>query len=150
MWKTGKSKEGGDEKNIRYSRILYMLVIAFVISWMSGVYFYLKDRFDIPHIKDVAVSDNGTNYTIGEFYSFDEWRTNPPYLTSTDYTILEKYNIGDIVMIRYFFIEGVIMDRSIPTGDNYSVLYKDKNYALHKITLPRKMLMIQKSRVSAY
>lgn len=148
MWNYTVEKEYSDQKNIKYSRILYALVITFVITWMGGVYLYLKDRFDPPHLHDVPVIERG-DYAFGEFYTKEYWDSNPPPVKPSDYTILEKYNIGDIVTIRYFFIEGVVMDKSIPTGDNYSVLYRDKNHTLQKIILPRRMLMIRKESASS-
>ena len=145
MWKINKSIKNEEETNLKCYRILHFLFIVFIACWMIGVYFYIKEKYEVPHATDVTL-------TSDSFY-FSTNHLNPNNTTPVqipDYVVLEKYNIGDIVTIRYFLIEGVVVNRSIPSGENYSILYKDINHTLHKITLPKKMLMIKKSPVSFY
>ena len=55
----------------------------------------------------------------------------------------DEYRFGDVVVIKYFYVEAVVMDRDrvLPLGDSYTILYKDRNHVLQKITLPKTMLM---------
>lgn len=51
----------------------------------------------------------------------------------------DKYEIGDFVVINYFYVEGIIIEKL--SGDVYKILYKDHNHTLQKIELHKQFLL---------
>jgi hypothetical protein len=57
----------------------------------------------------------------------------------------ESYNIKDFVIVNYFYVEGIIVSKS---GNIYTVMYKDHNHVLQKVTLSREFLLAPTSHNS--
>jgi hypothetical protein len=127
------SKETPNEENIRNNNFWYIvLLITFILVWISGAYVYFHPKTNNP---PVVVLD-----VMGGIDLTNSLRMSP---TNTSivrpmYEIREKYERGEIVIIKYFYLKAVVLDE--PTNDFYEVLYKNHG-TLQKITLPRHLLM---------
>lgn len=69
----------------------------------------------------------------------------PPQFVSTNsagaapiYEQKGSYDVKDLVIVNYFFVEGIVVDKQ---GNNYTVMYKDHNRVLQKITVPKEFLL---------
>lgn len=49
------------------------------------------------------------------------------------------YETGDVVVVKFFNIKGVIIERL--SGKRYSVLYKNNDHSLNTVTLPAEFIM---------
>lgn len=50
----------------------------------------------------------------------------------------DSYNIKDFVIINYFYVEGIVVDKS---GNMYTVMYKDHNHVLQKVVVSKDLLI---------
>lgn len=54
-----------------------------------------------------------------------------------------NYEVGDYVIVSYFQIPGIVVGKE--TGDKYTVMYRDHNRTLQKISLPADFLIVPTS-----
>jgi hypothetical protein len=50
----------------------------------------------------------------------------------------DSYNIKDFVIVNYFYVEGIVVNKS---GNIYTIMYKDHNHVLQKVTLSKEFLL---------
>ena len=149
MWKLqDKDSKTLDEKKVKNIGVWHFILVAFIVIWMAGAYVFLEQKTrTIVANPPVVVLDS----TAGiDFSNFAQIGTNASriYLSKDneqrnrpDFEVKERYEIGEIIVVKYFYVEAVIVDKTLPIGNAYTILYKDHNHVLQKITLPREMLM---------
>jgi uncharacterized protein YpmB len=91
----------------------FIALVVFVVVWISGVFIY--------NSKDKRPSVNSTNEIA------------KPMLEQKD-----SYKKMDFVIINYFFVTGLVVDRQ---GNNYTIIYKDRNRVLQKVIVPKELLL---------
>lgn len=149
MWKFQrkvKELETPDEKKVRSIGVWHFVLMAFIVLWMVGAYIYLDKKSDVTvGSPPVIVLDSSGGVTLTNFFTAGTNSQMLPALptvgTKPSYEVKAKYSFGDVVVVKYFYVTGVIIDKSLPVGDSYTVLYKDHNHVLQKVVLPRTMLM---------
>lgn len=52
----------------------------------------------------------------------------------------EKFVVGDVVIIKFFEIQGIVIKVDAPWESTVSVMYKDENRELHVLSLDRKFI----------
>lgn len=139
---TGK-QETSDEKRVKNGNFWYVILIAFIVLWMFGAYYYLHTKNQLNTNPPVVVLDSTSGIDIGGFF-----RTNPissklsltnSSLVQPMYGVRSHYDVGDIIIVKYFYVEAVVLGKN--AGDSYVVLYKDHNHTLQRVSLPRIMLL---------
>jgi len=146
MWKFVQkihAPKSVDEKQVRSFEIWYLVLVAFIVVWIMGAYVYLDKKTDVTiGNPPVVVLDavNGVNLT--NFFQVNSNQTqlypkNP--LPHPMFTIREQYEVGEIIVVKYFYVEAVVVEKQ--ANDFYVVMYKDHNHVLQKLALPRAMLM---------
>lgn len=153
MWNRIKNtfKLQDDESKIKSMNILHIVLVIFIVSWILGGAYYLASSDAILILDPVPklIGDKDSSNDINDFISLPHnlLSNSAPINISTNevskpkFKIKDSYKFGDIVVIRFFYTVGVIIDKSIPTGDSYVVLYRDENNVLEKINLPKDMLL---------
>lgn len=149
MWKPkDKKPTTPDEKKVRSFGIWQFLLVTFIVLWMVGAYVFLeqKTRSNSTTIP-VVVLDNVNGVDFSNFTKIGS-NTSTIYFTKKnelnnrpDFECKDNYSMGDIVVVKYFYVEAVVIDKSLPSGNAYTILYKDHNHVLQKIILPKEMLM---------
>lgn len=138
--------ETPDEKKIRSINFWHFILILFIILWMGGAYIYLNKKVDvINHPPLVLIGDAASGIDMTNFFKanptntqlFSTNGTNRPLFYSKD-----EYQFGDIVVVKFFYVEAIVIEKSGPTSDDYDILYKDHDHVLQRISLPAKMLMV--------
>lgn len=134
---------------------------AIVIIWAAGIIMYMDKRTSPSnHPLPIIMIDADTGKIIDPAYTnlFPDnvigtmpKNVNMSEIKDSDNAtkpLFEKkdsYNIKDFVIINYFYVEGLIIDKS---GDNYTVLYKDHNHVLQKIIISKEFLLVPTSKNS--
>lgn len=125
------------------NRWLIALVI-FIVIWTLGVFIYLyqKPSPPIPPVPFIAIDySNGkiTNSAHTNLFpkSFGGQSKTNEYVSPL-FEQRSSYEKMDFVIINYFFIAGLVVDRQ---GDNYTVMYKDYNKVLQRIIVPVELLL---------
>ena len=145
MWNLNRKsiQETPDEKKVRSSNFWYILLVAFIVLWMTGAYIYLDKKTDVTiGNPPVIVLDAVNGIDMTNFF-----RANPSqtqlYPTNNIprpmFEVRENYNLGDVVVVKYFYVEAVVLEKQ--AGDSYVIMYKDHNHTLQKIAIPRTLLM---------
>ncbi len=137
-----------DEKKVRTFGIWHFILVAFIIIWMVGAYTFLKEKVDVTYdASPIIVLDSGGNINLLTNLFEPQLKTNAVKsqtetnaMTMPSVVVKPEYHYGDIVIIKYFYVEGVVLGKSA-VGDDYTVVYKDHNHVLQKISLPRTMLL---------
>lgn len=139
------SVESKEVKNL--NRWLIALVI-FVTIWSLGIFVYVGQKVEVPATEEsisALVVGGYTGKIVSTSYTnlFALTQTNKNGTVSTNeiahYEHRDVYKKLDFVIIDHFFIEGIVVDKS---GDNYTVLYKDRNRSLQRIIVPKTLLLI--------
>jgi hypothetical protein len=137
--------ETPDEKRIRSMNLWYFALIGFVCVWVTGAYLYFSKKDSSP--KSSSAIDVSGDLSFSNFMTLTN---KSPLLVNTMaresslFTEKKTYSLGDIVVIRYFYVAGVVLEKH---GDYYDVVYKDHNHTLQKITLTKAMLLSPKDGV---
>lgn len=159
MWNLLRYKRREDtseEKKLRSINFWYVLLLSFIILWVAGAYVYLYKKTDdalltSPPIVLVEGLGGISPDEFTNFFTMNSSNMNSllPELSSKPplFEAKEVYEIGEIVVVRYFYVEAVIIDRSYPGGNSYTILYKDHDHALRTINLPKNLLMSPKNGV---
>lgn len=139
--------ETPDEKRIRNFNFWNAILIIFIVIWLAGAFVYLDKKTDIKNPNPpIVVLDSADGLVLSNMFSLGE-KTNQvfPDVTSK-FELREKYDVGDIIVVKFFYVEGVIMEKNT-TSDSYTIIYKDHNHVLQLITLPRQFLLYPKAGV---
>ncbi len=147
VWEKLKKKveEIPDEKKIRSISIWHFVLVAFIVLWMVGAYVYLDKKTQMSiAAPPVIVLDEAAGITLTNFFQINSTnrQLSPAARNPTKplFEIREKYFLGDVVVVKYFYVEAIVIGNSA-VGDDYVILYKDHNHTLQKISLPRALLM---------
>jgi hypothetical protein len=136
---TKKLAEMTDEKKVQSSNFWNFLLIAFIVLWMVGAYLYLDGKSDVAmDISPVVVLDSVTSLNLTNFFQASS--TNFPVGKSA-FINKEKYSYGELVIVKAFYVEALVIEVPPIGGTDYTLLYKDHNHVLQKIILPKTMLM---------
>ena len=135
-----------EEKTPKFFRLGPILLVVFIVVWMVGSNLYLNHQVSSVKPQPIVVLDSAGGINLFSNL-FRIGNTNFQFKTASKisvprYEIKDKYSYGDVVVIKYFYIEAVVLDKTQPSGDVYTVLYKNHNHDLQKIALPRTMLMM--------
>lgn len=132
-----------DGKKVERSTFWYVLLIISIILWMAGSYFYLDYKANvILSNPPVVILDATSGVNMTNFFRVNPSQTQLYPTNSAPrpmFEIRENYNIGDVVVVKYFYVEAVVLEKQ--TGDSYVIMYKDHNHTLQKIAIPRSLLM---------
>lgn len=140
-----------DEQKVRSINFWHFILISFIILWVAGAYIYLEKKTDVSLTRPpVILLDSGNALDMTNFFSVSATNTtlfqkqlggtNTPQLNDM-FQVREKYFFGDVIVVKYFYVEALILGKTSSTSDEYDILYKDHNHVLQKISLPREMLM---------
>lgn len=126
--------------------------IIFIAIWMLASTYYLVQKVDVISKKPIPVlvvdGSNGTFIDMEHSNVFTKVipKTNAIALSEKSSPMFEQkssYEINDLVIINYFFIEGIVVDKN---SDDYTIMYKDHNRRLDKITVSKSLLFIPNSK----
>jgi len=86
----------------------------------------------IPNINESNLAVVSTNITF-----------TPVKVTidRNDYTFQTEYIRGDVVLIKFFNIYGLVEDKSLFSKDYYRIIYRDNNHTINSIDLPVDFLL---------
>lgn len=128
------------------NRWLWILII-FMVVWSGALLYNIDKKSDQVSTRPVPVVM--MDYTTGKITNI--LYTNlflPPFVSGASkktadtpkpmYEQKESYQRMEFVIINYFFIEGLVLERE---GDYYKVMYKDHDRVLQTVTLPKEMLL---------
>lgn len=114
------------DKQVKQINTYICMLVLITILWAIVSFWYISEKqISIPKFIDTLTNPTNEVVTGG---------------TSTNISIKptdQSYNKHDIVIIKFFFIEGIIIEK---TKDLYVILYKDQHNVLQKITLPEDLL----------
>lgn len=119
--------------------------VCFIVAWSIALFFYIdkktQDRGPLPVIMvdpttGKISNPQYTNLFPKNFVLPSDGKTND--VVKPLYEQKDEYQKMDFVIINYFFIPGLIVDKS---GDSYTVMYRNYNRDLETITVPREMLL---------
>jgi len=138
MWKKDQSKEKfttEDERKVKNINVWSFFLLLFVVVWMAGSYIYLNRRADVS-IPPVIILDEAQKIGLTNSH----FPPKNPTAAKSSFEIRETYNVGDTVIVSYFYVEGIVVKKSA-LGDEYTIMYENHNHTLELITLPRTFLM---------
>lgn len=135
----------------RYNRLLIILIFLCILYPIITVTILNKTKDNLI-ILDVQENTNSlyfrTNFLVPSEFATS---TNLLFHTNGMYpTLFEKkksYKIGDLVVIDYFLIQGIVAEKN---DNHYVILYKDKNRQLQKISLGIDFLLGPASNVTFF
>ena len=141
MWSELQKKlntETPDEKKVRHFNYWYLLLIGFIVVWMVGSFIYLNPKtYDVTSNSPVTILDAAGGINLS---ALTQTETN--YTKATlQCVVRDHYVFGDIVIIKFFQIRAVVLDKAATSSDSYNIIYKDHVHTLQRITLPRAMLL---------
>lgn len=120
-----------------------MALVAFIVIWVAGLYFYIDTETHpkppIPVISIDPITGKITNAAQPKLLPNSTNTVAKPMFEQKD-----SYDKMDFVIINYFFISGLVVDRH---GNDYTIMYKDSNHVIQKIIVPKELLL---SPTSAY
>ena len=134
-----------DERKLRSVNFWYVLLLSFIIVWMCGAYLYLYTKTENSASPPIVLIEGGgvDLNSISNLFS-----VNAPPVSTNDlkgakplFVTKEDYSIGEVVIVKYFYVEAVVIDKSIPNGSAYTLLYKDHNHTLRTIKLSKTLIM---------
>ena len=150
-----------DKSEIKILNRWLIALAVIIILWAAGIIMYVDKRTSPSnHPLPIIMVDADTGKVIDPAYTnlfvhslASEVSKNanmsdisaPENATKPLFEQKEFYNIKDFVVVNYFYVEGIIVDRS---GDDYTVMYKDHNHVLQKLTLPKELLLAPTSKNS--
>lgn len=118
-----------------------LLLVVFIIVWALGMVFYVQKRTEAPPkpltplVAVDTISGKVTNSSYVNLFPKAIANGSPSKLA---YEQRETYQVMDFVIINYFFVEGLVVEKK---GDDYTVMYKDEKGTLQKIIVPRELLI---------
>lgn len=137
-----KEKDTVQLKNL--NRWLLALV-GFIIVWSVGIFFYIDKKPDptkppIPVIMIDPTTGKVTNVAHAKIVptTFVSLPKTTNEVSKPMYEQKDSYEKMDFVIINYFFIAGLVVEKQ---GDNYTVMYKDYNRVLQRVIVPKEFLL---------
>lgn len=119
--------------------------LVFIIVWSVAIFFYVnkktEEKSPIPVIMVDPTTGKITNVSYTNLFPANFVAPTP---TATNqvvkpmYEQKDSYEKMDFVIINYFFVSGLVVDKN---GDNYTVMYRDYNRVLQKIIVPKELLL---------
>ena len=115
-------------------------LVVFIIIWTIGVLLVIKKKDESAPYTPVVMVDSASGKITNSTYVnlFPKGIAAPVIPKNSAYQRKEVYQVMDYVIINYFFVEGLVVERN---GENYTVMYKDENQVLQKVIVPRELLM---------
>ena len=121
-----------------------LLLVVFIAIWSIGVVFYVQKRTEkpeSPNIPLVQVDLNSGKITNASHANIVPKPVAGVSPSKSVYRQKETYQLMDFVIINYFFVEGMVIEKD-KNGETYTVLYKNYEGTLQKITVPRDFLIV--------
>lgn len=130
------------------------IIVTLFICWSVGVLYYVKVKTeniiekDIPVIvidtqtgklKNIGYSNLFHPTVISNIFSTNTLNTSTP---SPMYIQKKTYDVLDFVIVNYFFVEGIVIERD---GNNYTIMYKNHEHTLVRTIIPGSMLLVPTS-----
>lgn len=151
----------GDKSELKIlNRWLVVLTVA-IILWAAGVIIYVDKRISpVNHPLPIIMVDVNTGKVVDPAYTnlFHDSVIGqlakevsiadikePSNATKPLFEHKDTYNVKDFVVVNYFYVEGIIVEKS---GNNYTVMYKDHNHVLQKLTISKEFLLSPTSQNS--
>lgn len=152
-----------EKSEIKILNRCLILITVIIILWAAGIIMYVDKKTDptiSSHPLSIIMIDTNTWKIVDPRYTnfFPETmigsiskNTNalsikrPTNIIKPMFENREVYNVKDFVIINYFYVEGIIIEKA---GDNYTVMYKDHNHVLQCITISKDFLLSPTSRNS--
>lgn len=140
-----KDNRGGDTAQLKTLNRWLIGCLIFIIIWSITIFFYVNKRTEVKSQVPIIMVDQTTgkitnlgytNLFPSSFVSSPQSPTNE--VVKPMYEQKDSYDKMDYVIINYFFIGGLVVDRN---GDNYTVMYRDYNRVLQTVTVPKQMLL---------
>lgn len=133
-------------------------LVGAIIVWTIGVLFYIDNKIEpkSPPINTIILVDKETGKIINPAYTnlfLPQFVKSSNTNKSTQNSINRKpafehkdtYSVEEFVIINYFYVEGIVVEKS---GDLYTVMYKDHNHTLQKVTVTKELLLSPTSYIS--
>lgn len=127
---------------------IWHLVLAILIfAWIGGSHFFLKKASPWGGPTNITQQTVNATNLAGMFSNTNQTVFSLMSLSNGNWVfkIKPKYDVGETVIVNYFYIKAVITERS--GSDSYVVVYKDNSRVLHTITLPRTLLLCPPSGI---
>jgi len=121
-------------------------LIIFIMIWTVSIFLYIDKKTEekppIPILMIDPSSGKITNMVYSNFFPTNLASQLQPSKTNEIvkplYEQKDTYDTMEFVIINYFFIGGMVVDKS---GNNYTIMYRDYNRVLQKVIVPREMLL---------
>lgn len=150
-----------DKTEIKTLNRWLIALAVIIILWAAGIIMYVEKRTSPSnHPLPIIMVDADTGRVIDPAYTnlFNNSVLNdisktvnmsdikaPSNATKPLFEQKDHYNIKDFVVINYFYVEGIVVNRS---GNEYTVMYKDHNHVLQKIDISVEFLLSPTSQNS--
>lgn len=150
-----------DKSEIKSLNKKLIALAIIIVIWAVSVIMYVdKKASSFNDSSPIVLVDVDTGKVIGPIYTntfntpiSEEVLKNvdmsgirtPNNETKLLFEKKESYNIKEFVVISYFYIGGIITDKN---GNDYTVMYKDHNHTLQKITITKDFLLSPTSQKS--
>lgn len=126
-----------EEHRLKTTNYWILGLFSFALVYSTIMFFVLSDKTS----KNTQLI-NRNQQTIALI-------TDPSQSGTNNIVVLPKmerkadYNIGDIVFIDYFYMRGVVIDKSTSFGnvEYYTIMYRDVNKTLQTIRLKKDFLL---------
>lgn len=144
-----------NQKELNKLNIIMGIIIVFIIVWGTWR-LYQTNLTDDTHSESeppVMIMDYLTgqftntsnfilpdlNFSITNQFQIPDsnFKTNVPSVKPY-FETKKSYKKMEYVIINYYYVPALVLESD---GDDYTVLYRDRNRVLQKITLPREMLL---------
>jgi hypothetical protein len=130
--------------------VLITILVAYTVFFVESTDIFKSRESSLPPQIVLVHSDTGTNILNNTNNTYlvpvlkketGDQLTTKDYLNDTQ-NLLDKFSVGDVVIIKYFQIPGVVIKtENVLSSQKISILYKDNLRALHVIDLDKKFLM---------
>ncbi len=133
-----------DNEQLKKLNQLLVLLVVFIVVWTIGMVAYVEIRTEppapvkLPVVTVDMASGKITNSAYANLFPRRLVGTSGKLVNPPVYEQKESYQVTDFVVINYFFVEGLIVEKR---GENYTIMYKDHNSVLQQITVHRDLLM---------
>lgn len=150
-----------DKTEIKTLNRWLIALAVIIILWAAGIIMYVDKRTSPSnHPLPIIMVDVDTGKVIDPAYTnlFNNSIASkvsknanmsdiksPANSTKPLFEQKEFYNIKDFVVVNYFYVKGIVVERS---GDDYTIMYKDHNHVLQKLTLSKELLLSPTSQNS--
>jgi hypothetical protein len=145
-----------DEKSLLRLNVCFYILLFFIGIYLSVMLYTIDVNTEkiqnnqetirslvmLPDIKQIGGFITDTNTSNISLVTTNITKEQTKILVADNkYTVQKEYNRGDMVMVRYFNIYGVVRGKSVFSSDYYDVLYRDNGHTLRMIELPYNFLL---------